>query len=197
MPAYRIQSHTRPKSAQVVAGYICEADKWTKSGLDGVGVLNFGVALKRAAHERRNLEVPPSSLFVEVLVPLQPYRSLRERPRCSPLHSITSTHKMGGTVSPSAFAVLISSSTFGGARRPSLFIDFHWRQSPARTQTWIKPFAGVRYLFDPRHTFGIVNLPVLARHFASVQTRASVVVPVMFDAIKVVVGVSDSLSASR
>jgi hypothetical protein len=34
MPAYRIQSHTRHKSAQVVAG---EADKWTKSGLDGVG----------------------------------------------------------------------------------------------------------------------------------------------------------------
>ena len=37
MPAYRIQSHTRHKSAQVVAGYIREADKWTKSGLDGVG----------------------------------------------------------------------------------------------------------------------------------------------------------------
>jgi integrase len=36
MPAYRIQSHTRHKSAQVVAGYIREADKWTKSGLDGV-----------------------------------------------------------------------------------------------------------------------------------------------------------------
>ena len=33
----RIQSHTRHKSAQVVAGYIREADKWTKSGLDGVG----------------------------------------------------------------------------------------------------------------------------------------------------------------
>ena len=30
MPAYRIQSHTRHKSAQVVAGYIREADKWTK-----------------------------------------------------------------------------------------------------------------------------------------------------------------------
>jgi hypothetical protein len=27
MPAYRIQSHTRHKSAQVVAGYIREADK--------------------------------------------------------------------------------------------------------------------------------------------------------------------------
>jgi hypothetical protein len=37
MPAYRIQSHTRHKSAQVVAGYIREADKWTKSGLDGGG----------------------------------------------------------------------------------------------------------------------------------------------------------------
>src|SRR5262249_19027294 len=37
MPAYRIQSHTRHKSAEVVAGYILEADKWTKSGLDGVG----------------------------------------------------------------------------------------------------------------------------------------------------------------
>jgi integrase len=37
MPGYRIQSHTRHKSAQVVAGYIREADKWTKSGLDGVG----------------------------------------------------------------------------------------------------------------------------------------------------------------
>jgi hypothetical protein len=37
MPAYRIQSHTRHKSAEVVSGYIREADKWTKSGLDGVG----------------------------------------------------------------------------------------------------------------------------------------------------------------
>ena len=37
MPAYRIQSHTRHKSAQVVAGYIREADKCTKSGLDDVG----------------------------------------------------------------------------------------------------------------------------------------------------------------
>jgi integrase len=37
MPGYRIQSQTRHKSAQVVAGYIREADKWTKSGLDGVG----------------------------------------------------------------------------------------------------------------------------------------------------------------
>jgi len=32
-----IQSHTRHKSAQIVAGYIREADKWTKFGLDGVG----------------------------------------------------------------------------------------------------------------------------------------------------------------
>jgi integrase len=37
MPAYRIQSHTRHKSAEMVTGYIREADKWTKSGLDGVG----------------------------------------------------------------------------------------------------------------------------------------------------------------
>jgi hypothetical protein len=37
MPAYRIQSHTRHKSAEMVAGYIREADKWSKSGLDGVG----------------------------------------------------------------------------------------------------------------------------------------------------------------
>jgi hypothetical protein len=37
MPSYRIQSHTRHKSTEVLAGYIREADKWTKSGLDGVG----------------------------------------------------------------------------------------------------------------------------------------------------------------
>jgi hypothetical protein len=37
MPAYRIQSHTRHKSAEVLAGYIRDADMWTKSGLDGVG----------------------------------------------------------------------------------------------------------------------------------------------------------------
>ena len=42
MPAYRIQSHTRHKSAEVVAGYIREADKWTKSGLDGGGFLRSG-----------------------------------------------------------------------------------------------------------------------------------------------------------
>jgi hypothetical protein len=37
MPEYRIQSHTRHKSAQVVTEYIREVDKWTKSALDGVG----------------------------------------------------------------------------------------------------------------------------------------------------------------
>ena len=37
MPAYRIQSHTRHKSAQVVAGYIREADKLDQVRLDGVG----------------------------------------------------------------------------------------------------------------------------------------------------------------
>jgi integrase len=37
MPGYRIQQHTRHKSAEMVAGYIREADKWTKSGLKGVG----------------------------------------------------------------------------------------------------------------------------------------------------------------
>ena len=37
MPGYRIQQHTRHKSAQMVTEYICEAEKWTKSGLKGVG----------------------------------------------------------------------------------------------------------------------------------------------------------------
>jgi integrase len=37
MPGYRIQQHTRHKSAEMVARYIREADKWTKSGLKGVG----------------------------------------------------------------------------------------------------------------------------------------------------------------
>jgi integrase len=37
MPSYRIQQHTRHKSAEMVASYIREADKWTKSGLKGVG----------------------------------------------------------------------------------------------------------------------------------------------------------------
>jgi hypothetical protein len=31
------ESDTRHKSAEVLARYIREADKWTKSGLDGVG----------------------------------------------------------------------------------------------------------------------------------------------------------------
>jgi hypothetical protein len=35
--AYRIQSHTRHKSAAVIAGYIREADKRAKSRIDGVG----------------------------------------------------------------------------------------------------------------------------------------------------------------
>jgi hypothetical protein len=39
MPAYRIQSHTRYKSAQMVTGYIREADKWTKSGAHASCVL--------------------------------------------------------------------------------------------------------------------------------------------------------------
>jgi hypothetical protein len=34
---YRIQSHTRHKSEELLAGYIRKTDKWTKSGLDGVG----------------------------------------------------------------------------------------------------------------------------------------------------------------
>jgi hypothetical protein len=61
MPAYRIQSHTRHESAQIVAGYIREADKWTKSGLDGVG---FRVLPKRAGHEperKRALYLLPRS----------------------------------------------------------------------------------------------------------------------------------------
>jgi integrase len=37
IPGYRIQQHTRHKSAQMVVGYIREANKWTKSGLRGVG----------------------------------------------------------------------------------------------------------------------------------------------------------------
>jgi integrase len=36
MPGYRIQQHTRHTSAQMVAGYIREADKWAKSDLRGV-----------------------------------------------------------------------------------------------------------------------------------------------------------------
>ena len=33
----RAERHTRHKSAEMVAGYIREADKWTRSGLKGVG----------------------------------------------------------------------------------------------------------------------------------------------------------------
>jgi len=37
VPDYRIQQHTRHKSVEMVARYVREADKWTKSGLKGVG----------------------------------------------------------------------------------------------------------------------------------------------------------------
>jgi integrase len=37
MPGYRIQAHTRHKSAEMVARYVREADKWTNGGLKGVG----------------------------------------------------------------------------------------------------------------------------------------------------------------
>jgi hypothetical protein len=37
VPSYRIQQHTRHKSAEMVACYVREADQWTKSGLKGVG----------------------------------------------------------------------------------------------------------------------------------------------------------------
>ena len=37
VPSYRIQQHTRHKSADMVARYVREADKWTRSGLQGVG----------------------------------------------------------------------------------------------------------------------------------------------------------------
>jgi integrase len=36
VPGYRIQQHTRHKSAEMVARYVREADKWTKSGLKGI-----------------------------------------------------------------------------------------------------------------------------------------------------------------
>ena len=36
VPSYRIQQHTRHKSAEMVARYVREADKWSKSGLKGV-----------------------------------------------------------------------------------------------------------------------------------------------------------------
>jgi hypothetical protein len=37
-PSYRVQQHTWHKSAEMVARYIREADKWTKNGLKGVGL---------------------------------------------------------------------------------------------------------------------------------------------------------------
>jgi integrase len=37
VPSYRIQQHTRHKSAEMVNRYIREADKWTNGGLKGVG----------------------------------------------------------------------------------------------------------------------------------------------------------------
>ena len=37
IPGYRIQAHTRHKSADMVNGYIRDADRWGKSGLKGVG----------------------------------------------------------------------------------------------------------------------------------------------------------------
>jgi integrase len=37
VPSYRIQQHTRHKSSEMVARYVREADKWTKSGHKGVG----------------------------------------------------------------------------------------------------------------------------------------------------------------
>ena len=37
LPTHRIMQHTRHKSAEMVCRYIRESDKWTKSGLKGVG----------------------------------------------------------------------------------------------------------------------------------------------------------------
>jgi integrase len=37
LPTHRIMQHTRHKSAEMVNRYIRESDKWTKSGLQGVG----------------------------------------------------------------------------------------------------------------------------------------------------------------
>jgi integrase len=37
VPSYRIQQHTRHKSAEMVSRYVREADKWTKNGLKGMG----------------------------------------------------------------------------------------------------------------------------------------------------------------
>ena len=61
MPAYRIQSHTRHKSTQMVTGYIREADKWTKSGLDGVG---FWAAVGSTATDSEHPTSEQASLSV-------------------------------------------------------------------------------------------------------------------------------------
>ena len=37
IPGYRLQQHARHKSAAMVAVYVREAEKWTKSGLKGIG----------------------------------------------------------------------------------------------------------------------------------------------------------------
>ena len=37
VPSYRIQQHTRHKSAEMVARYVREADRWKKNGLKGAG----------------------------------------------------------------------------------------------------------------------------------------------------------------
>jgi integrase len=37
VPSYRIQQHTRHKSAEMVSRYVREADRWKKNGLKGVG----------------------------------------------------------------------------------------------------------------------------------------------------------------
>ena len=37
MPSYRMQQHTRHKSAAMIEAYVREADKWSKNGLDGLG----------------------------------------------------------------------------------------------------------------------------------------------------------------
>ena len=46
VPALRIQQHTRHKSADMVARYVRESDKWSKSGLKGI--------LHRATREERS-----------------------------------------------------------------------------------------------------------------------------------------------
>ncbi len=37
LPSYRIMQHTRHKSHEMVASYIRAGQKWTKSGLKGIG----------------------------------------------------------------------------------------------------------------------------------------------------------------